>query len=397
MIHRTFDTIDRLLVLGRGPSARDPRIAASAHDGVAVIDPTYALGDVYTGEPTAVMIGDHSPVEAQVAMRYHAAPDASKPLLLHGELVRPIGGDMRAIDVRPLLRDAGLYDGRDGDVYPTTGVFLVMVAAALGKRATIAGIDLYRHPSGRMYRTRELELGYETYPSHHSHDCDAKHLARAAQMAGDRFDWFGVAAAVVLAGDLLRTAGKRTIIGIAGIPGSGKSTFARLLVGELNRREPNVAALVPMDGFHLSNQQLEAMGRRDAKGAPDTFDAGGYIALLRRLRDAAQPVAYPIYDRRTHEPAPGPRVEPATRIVITEGNYLLLDKPPWSQLAGALDACWWLDCPADIARERLLARHMQGGRTPDDAQRHYARCDVRNTDRILNGRRGAQRVVRAII
>jgi len=397
MIRRTFDAIDRLLVLGRGPSARDPRIEVAAHDGIAVIDPTYAHRDVYGGEPAAVMLGDNSPVEAAVAKRYHGTPEAQRPLLMHTELARPIGGGMKPFDAMPLLRDAGLYDGRDEDVYPTTGVFLVMLAAALGKRATIGGIDLYRHPSGRMYSTRELEQGFEHYPAQHSFDCDAMHLCRAARMAGDRFDWFGVAAVIVLAGALLRDTSERRLIGVAGVPGAGKSTFSRLLVDELNRREPQVAALVPMDGFHLSNAKLGEMGRRDYKGAPDTFDADGYIALLNSMRTVTQATPFPVYDRTTHEPVMSGMVNPAVRIVVTEGNYLLSDESPWSQLDDVLDACWWLDCPPDIARQRLIERHVQGGRTGDNALRHFERSDALNTERVLLNRRSPTRTVPAIL
>lgn len=187
--------------------------------------------------------------------------------------------------------------------------------------------------------------------------------------------------------------GRRLLLGIAGIPGSGKSTLAERLAARLG--EP--AALVPMDGFHLTNAALEARGLRERKGAPETFDAEGYLALLRRFRDAAEHGPFPIYDRAVHEPVlPGDaahRVDRRTRIVLSEGNYLLLDEPVWCELASVLDETWWLDTPVERARQWIMQRHRAVGRSPEEAARRYAH-DARNVERVLGHRRAPDRVVR---
>lgn len=158
----------------------------------------------------------------------------------------------------------------------------------------------------------------------------------------------------------------RLVVGIAGAPGSGKSTVA----AELRERFGDTAALVPMDGFHLANEQLDALGRRDRKGAPDTFDARGYVALLERCRRAGAETVYaPRFVREIEESyGSAIAVPPSARLVITEGNYLLLDVPPWSELGGVLDVCYHLDVDPDVRRERLIARHIAFGKSPDAAR-----------------------------
>lgn len=172
----------------------------------------------------------------------------------------------------------------------------------------------------------------------------------------------------------------RTIIGIAGPPGAGKSTMAAALVRELGP----IAVLVPLDGYHLSNQVLESLGRRDRKGAPDTFDAAGYVALLRRLRDPGADIVYaPVFRREIEEPiGAGIAVPPDTPIVITEGNYLLLDTHPWRQIRDLLDAVWYLEIDDAIRLERLIARHMKSGKTPEAARLWAEGSDQRNADII---------------
>jgi pantothenate kinase len=149
------------------------------------------------------------------------------------------------------------------------------------------------------------------------------------------------------------------------------------------------AVLVPLDGFHLPNRELIARGLRDRKGAPGTFDIEAYLDLLRAVRriQPADAIRFPIYDRTAHEPVwgdgPDSRVTATQTIVVTEGNYLLLDRPPWSALAEVLDECWWVETPVDVARDRLLARHQRGGRSADDALAHYQRTDLPNTRLVL--------------
>jgi len=187
--------------------------------------------------------------------------------------------------------------------------------------------------------------------------------------------------------------GCRRIHGIAGVPGSGKSTLAGALVEGINGAHPGMAAVVPMDGFHYSNSRLIELGRRDVKGSPQTFDVAGYIAMLRRVGASCDVVEYPIYDRELHDPVMSGRLGSETRIVITEGNYLLLDREPWSELADVLATCWFLETPMALAHERIVGRHVRGGRSLEDAERHYQRSDLANTRLVIACQRKADRVV----
>lgn len=207
---------------------------------------------------------------------------------------------------------------------------------------------------------------------------------------------------------------RRFIVGIAGIGGAGKSTLAARLLASVNHvavatcdtrsAERQIAVLVPMDGFHFANAMLERLNRRQRKGAPDTFDVHAYLALLRQLRgtsaDAGNgpaPIPFPIYDRALHEPVLQPEQNAVMlhhRIVITEGNYLLLDEPPWTQLADLLDECWLLDTPFERSRDWILARHVRGGRSPQDAAAHYERCDLANARLVREKLRQPERVLR---
>lgn len=159
--------------------------------------------------------------------------------------------------------------------------------------------------------------------------------------------------------------GERRVLGLTGAPGAGKSTLCAALAAELGAD----ACVVPMDGFHLANEELERLGRRQRKGAPDTFDAGGYAALLRRVRQERQEVVYAPLFNRTLEESIGSAipVPPGTPLVLTEGNYLLLDDGPWQDVRAALDQVWYLDLPDRVRLERLIARHEAHGRALADA------------------------------
>lgn len=187
--------------------------------------------------------------------------------------------------------------------------------------------------------------------------------------------------------------GPRRLLGVVGPPGAGKSTLATLLTEAMGAR----AQAVPMDGFHLAQAELERLGRAQRKGAPDTFDAAGYAALLRRLRDqpAHETVYAPDFRREIEEPVAGALpVLAYTPLVITEGNYLLLDDDPaWAPVAGLLDEVWYLQVDADLRRERLTDRHVRFGRTREQALQWVAQTDEPNARRIEACAHRAQRTV----
>jgi pantothenate kinase len=189
----------------------------------------------------------------------------------------------------------------------------------------------------------------------------------------------------------------RYVVGIAGPPAAGKSTLATALRDELNRRSGGrVAEVAPMDGFHLSDAELRRIGALRRKGEPDTFDAAAYARLLASVRaDADAEVAWPTFDRSIEATVPGGvAFTPEVRIVVTEGNYLLLDRGAWTAVRPALDDAWFLD--ADLARieARLLARHRDGGKSADDARRKTSDSDLPNALLVRQTRHRARLVLR---
>lgn len=183
----------------------------------------------------------------------------------------------------------------------------------------------------------------------------------------------------------------RAILGITGPPAAGKSTLALRLRAELGA----AAAYVPLDGFHLAHQLLIENGLVERKGAPDTFDAAGYVALLRRLRDPAEGVVYaPRFDRDIEDSvANAIPVPPDVPLVITEGNYLLLRSGPWAQVAALLDEVWYIDLAEDTRLRRLIGRHMEFGRDSAEARDRATGSDQRNAVLIEAGRDYASLVV----
>lgn len=183
--------------------------------------------------------------------------------------------------------------------------------------------------------------------------------------------------------------GGRVVLGIAGAPGAGKSSFAAGLVERLGDH----AVHVPMDGFHLANRELARLGRVDRKGAADTFDPAGFAALLRRCRTEPGPVYAPDFDRDLEEPVAGAiRVEHA-RLVVTEGNYLLLDTDGWAPIRALLDQAWYLELPASVRHERLVRRHVAFGRPPEQAKRWVDEVDEVNAELVAATRDRADLVV----
>lgn len=182
--------------------------------------------------------------------------------------------------------------------------------------------------------------------------------------------------------------GERKILGLVAPPGAGKSTLAEALLAHY----PQQVQGVPMDGFHLANSELVRLGRQQRKGAPDTFDAAGFVNLLRRLKNQSplETIYAPEFRRDLEEPVAGAiAVAPDTSLVITEGNYLLLEDAPWVQVREVVDEIWYLDVPDELRRERLLARHMRFGRSRAQALDWIARTDEPNALRIARTRQRA--------
>jgi pantothenate kinase len=185
----------------------------------------------------------------------------------------------------------------------------------------------------------------------------------------------------------LAVPGQRRILGITGAPGAGKSTLAQTLVTSLD----GAAVLVGMDGFHLANAELERLGRRDRKGAVDTFDAAGYAALLRRLRDPGEDVVYaPLFRREIEEPiGSAVPVPPDVPLVITEGNYLLT----WEPVRALLDEAWYLEPPEELRLDRLVRRHEAYGKSPGQARDWAYGSDQRNAELVAATRDRADLVI----
>ncbi|MCW2804814.1 MAG: hypothetical protein JWN06_3031 [Propionibacteriaceae bacterium] len=177
----------------------------------------------------------------------------------------------------------------------------------------------------------------------------------------------------------LLLSGRRTILGIAGAPGSGKSTLATDLLAALEVEHPGRATLVGMDAFHLAQRVLEQHGLASVKGAPETFDAEGYVALLRRLKTESGAVYAPEFRREIEDSIAGNvEISPAVQLVITEGNYLLLPQPPWNQVRALLDEAWFVRLDDTVRRQRLSARHQRFGRSQAAALDRTLGSDEKN-------------------
>jgi pantothenate kinase len=176
----------------------------------------------------------------------------------------------------------------------------------------------------------------------------------------------------------------RTIIGIVGKPGGGKSTLSKYL---LKGMDQSLVSVVPMDGFHLSNKVLKDLGRSDRKGAQDTFDVKGFKTLIERIKlDSLNPVYYPIFDRAIEESiAAQGVVYPSTRVVIVEGNYLMHDKDGWEEISPLLDQSWYAYLDEDIRISRLISRHIAFGKDPESAKAWAKGSDQVNAELIETG------------
>jgi len=188
----------------------------------------------------------------------------------------------------------------------------------------------------------------------------------------------------------------RAILGIAGVPGAGKTTLVERLLQTARQLAPcDAVAHVPMDGFHLGDAQLDRIGLRDWKGAPATFDAAGYAAALHRIRTTTdEPVYVPGFTRELEQPlAAALVVLPPARLVITEGNYLLLDEPGWRSVREQLDQVWLVTRDEQQRLEQLIQRHIQSGKAPDAAREWVIRNDEPNAHLVARSSIAADRVV----
>lgn len=183
----------------------------------------------------------------------------------------------------------------------------------------------------------------------------------------------------------------RKLLGLVGPPGAGKSTLALALQATFAA----VSQVVPMDGFHLANVELQRLGRTGRKGAPDTFDGAGFAALLQRLRHPRdEEIVYaPVFQREIEEPIAGAiAIHPQTKLIITEGNYLLLDHGPWSGVAALLDDVWYVDVDDGLRNARLQQRHEAFGRSAQAAQAWVDQTDEPNA-RLIAATRARARLV----
>jgi pantothenate kinase len=189
----------------------------------------------------------------------------------------------------------------------------------------------------------------------------------------------------------------RSLLGITGPPGAGKSCYAQSLVDAVNHAGRS-AVLVPMDGFHLAHAALESLGLTDVKGAPLTFDAAGYLELLRRVREPGEEVIWaPRFDRELEDSiAASIAIEPTVDLVVTEGNYLLLPQGQWWLVRLQLDECWFVAVDDDERRRRLQARHERFGRSPESARERTWGSDEANAVLVNRTQDQADAVIRPL-
>lgn len=192
-----------------------------------------------------------------------------------------------------------------------------------------------------------------------------------------------------------QSGGRRIAIGFAGGPGTGKSTLAAELVTMLNATHPGSAALVPMDGFHMKHAKLEAMGQTEYKGAPHTFEGAAFVNFLHHLKAATGPVSGPGYSRKIEDTVEDAfTIAPEVRVLVVEGNYLLLTQGPWAGVKALLDYSVFINVPRELVRARLMKRHAEEGLFSEERNRaHIERNDLPNYDLVCQSQDRADVVI----
>ena len=185
--------------------------------------------------------------------------------------------------------------------------------------------------------------------------------------------------------------GERKIVGLIGKPGAGKSTLSAQLIEHLGAQ----AAILNMDGYHLSNLALRELGRADRKGAPDTFDALGFTAILKRVKNQVdQDIYFPVFDRSIEESVAAQGViTPEVKLVITEGNYLLHNENNWGGVKELLDESWFIEVDDQIRIERLVNRHHKFGKSKADAHSWATGSDENNARIVAQTRELADVII----
>ncbi|RMI32690.1 nucleoside/nucleotide kinase family protein [Nocardia stercoris] len=173
---------------------------------------------------------------------------------------------------------------------------------------------------------------------------------------------------------------RRWVVGIAGPPAAGKSTLSEALADAINALKPGTAQIAPMDGFHRTNAELRSLGALHRKGEPDTFAVAEFVSRLRRLHESTPGtiVSWPAYDRALHDPVPDKLQFDVHRIAVVEGNYLLLDDEDWRPVRTLLDEAWFLSADESVIEQRLIDRHLRGGKPLAEAQQKVASSDLPN-------------------